>query len=271
MKLIFSILILVTSVNVVSQNINGASHLFEGSLLNHKSENPVEYAALKNMSTGEVVLTNELGLFEINGSVGDTIRFHSLGYKDTTWIIPSIWMAMEEDLTLEVETSVYSIAEVEVLRFYSYAHFKQAFKDLKLPKDENEEVKMMVASWNFEEAIAWGKAEKKAKEGAFGASLSSGRLSKEDAQKALVKKLERVYDDSYHFREVTGRENLASLTGYQGVCLDSFIVFLNSNYSINYKMTDLTLITSIMDAYKDFKELKNDQEWYDVIDSTSIQ
>jgi len=273
MRLVLSVLLLSISFGLFAQVLDHEVHTFTGVINETKSQKPIEYGAIKNLKTGEVILTDYLGKFEIEGTVGDTLRFHSMGYVDTTWVVPTVWTTMKQDLVLEVPTNIYAITEVEVLRFYSYAHFRQAFKDLKLPKDENEEIKARVSSWNFEEAIAWGKADRKFEQGNFGVSLNAGGgKSKTERQKEEVKRLEKISIQSERFNALTSRENLADLTGYNGTCLDSFMVFLNSNYSIDYKMTDYTLLTSIMEAYKDFKELKSDAIWYDhATDSINIQ
>ncbi len=273
MRLIFSVLLLSISLGLFSQALDHDIHIFKGIIKESKSRKPIEYGAIKNISTGEVILSDNLGEFKIEGTVGDTLRFHSMGYVDTTWIVPTIWTTMAEDLVLEVPTNIYSITEVEVLRFYSYAHFRQAFKDLELPKDKNEEIKKIISSWDFDEAIAWGKADRKFSQGNFGVSLSTGGgKTKIDKQKEEVKRLEKISRESERFNYLTSRENLADLTGYKGTCLDSFMVFLNSNYTIDYKMNDYTLLTSIIGAFNDFKELKSNEDWYDNSgDSINIQ
>ncbi|MCW3785079.1 hypothetical protein [Plebeiibacterium sediminum] len=270
MRFLVSILLFSLCVSAFSQALNEEVYTFNGVVKEANTQKPIEFGAIKNMSTGEVILSDITGAFQIDGSVGDTLRFHSMGYVDTTWVVPTIWTTMEDQLALEVSTNVYAITEVEVLRFYSYAHFRQAFKDLELPKDENEEVKEMVSSWNFEEAIAWGKADKKFNQGTFGAGISLGSgKTRIDKQKDEVKKLEKIELESAKFNHITSRENLADLTGYKGICLDSFMVFLNSNYSIHYKMPEYELLSSILGAYEDFKELKSQEDWYSV-DSDSI-
>ncbi len=273
MRVIVSILLFSLCFSSFSQVLEDEIFTFNGVVKEAKTQKPIEFGAIKNMSTGEVILSDNTGSFEINGSVGDTLRFHSMGYVDTTWVVPTIWTTMEDQLTLVVPTNTYAITEVEVLRFYSYAHFRQAFKDLELPKDENAEVKEMVSSWDFEEAIAWGKADKKFNQGTFGAGISIGSgKTRFDKQKEEVKRLEKIELESAKFNYFTSRENLADLTGYKGTCLDSFMVFLNSNYSIHYKMPEYELLSSILGAYEDFNELKSQEEWYHIEgDSIHIQ
>lgn len=244
---------------------------FKGYLNEQPSGSGIEFGALKNITTGETILTDEDGYFEISGTVGDTIRFHSLGYNDNIWVIPGIWYSMKEEIELNVHKRFYSLDEVEVVRYYSYAHFKQAFKDLKLPEDENQKVKEMVSNWEFDDAIAWGKADRKAEEGTFGLSFSGGGKDKVVKQREAVKRLEEIQDQSQQFNYYTSPENINYLTGYQGTCLDSFMVFLNSKYSIDYKMPEYDLLAMILRASDDFKLLKGEEVWFQVSDSTFVQ
>jgi hypothetical protein len=49
------------------------------------------------------------------------------------------------------------------------------------------------------------------------------------------------------------------------------MVFLNTNYAIHYKMPEYELLTAVLGAYENFKELKGNEEWYNEKDSTDIQ
>ncbi len=261
-------ILLLPIISYAQQNEIG---LFTGSLIEMDSDKGVGYAAIKNIKTGEVFLTNEKGIFTIRGAVGDTLKFHSLGYIDTTWVVPGVWFSMQEEVSLRVQTSFYALEEVEVLRFYSYAHFKQAFKDLKLPPDENQKVKDMVQGWDFSEAVAMGKAERKFKEGTFGVSLSVGGKTDIDKQHDEVKRLERIGEERARFNYLTSRENIASLTGYKGTCLDSFMVFINANYQLDYNMAEYDLLASVLRANEDFFSLKGDEFWFLQGDSIQVQ
>ncbi len=269
----YAITLFLLSLFTLSFAQSDESKEMEAYLKKQKNGDAVAFGAVKNEKTGEVVLSDTEGYFKIHGSVGDTIRFHSLGYKDTTWVVSGIWHSMDEAVMLNVQTNIYALDEIEVVRYYSYAHFKQAFKDLKLPKTEDELAKEMVNSWgnDFEEAIAWGKADKKAASGTFGVSLSLGGKDPIALARERVKELEKIADESTRFNYFTSRENIASLTGYQGTCLDSFMVFLNTQYSLHYKMEEYQLLSSILGAHSQFKSLKQNEEWYLECDTLLVQ
>ncbi len=260
--LIIAITILVGIVSSYSQEKN--SKKIHGYLNLQPSDEVVQFGAIKNQKTGEVTLTDGEGFFSISGCIGDTLRFHSLGFKDTTWVISGIWHQLDVPVKLNVETNVYSLTEVEVVRYYSYAHFKQAFKDLRVAKTEKDLAKEMVNSWDeeFKVAAEWGTADAKAAQGTFGLSLSSGGRDPIALQREEVKRLEKMADDSKRFDYFMSRENIMHLTGYKGTCLDSFMVFLNTGYNLHYQMQEYNLVSKILTASKDFKDQKENEEWF---------
>lgn len=263
MKYKYFILVIFLFLTVsVSSAQNTEVKRFGAYLIQESAEEVVQFGAVKNIKTGEVALTDTEGFFTISGSVGDTLRFHSLGYRDTTWVIPGIWYTNNQKLELKVKSNVYALSEVEVVRYYSYAHFKQAFKDLRVPKTKEDIAKEMAAGWNFDEAIAWGKSDAVAARGTFGIGIGIGGIDKVVMQRKKVEKLEEIQHKSQRFNYFTSRENVMQLTQYKGTCLDSFMVFLNTGYNLNYQMLEYDLLASILSAASNFKELKGDEEWF---------
>jgi len=252
-------LFLITNISFAQ---NSETKRFGAYLIQEPTKEVVQFGAIKNIKTGEVTLTDTEGFFAISGSVGDTLRFHSLGYRDTTWVIPGIWYTTNQKLELKVQTNVYALSEVEVVRYYSYAHFKQAFKDLRLPEDEKDKAKQKISSWAFDDAIAWGKSDAVAARGTFGVGISFGGKDKVVTQRKEVGKLEEIQNKSQRFNYFTSRENVMQLTQYKGTCLDSFMVFLNTGYNLNYQMPEYNLLASILEAASNFKKLKGDEEWF---------
>ncbi|WP_075603417.1 hypothetical protein [Saccharicrinis aurantiacus] len=222
----------------------------------------VQYGAIKNVQTGEVALSDFDGAFSISGTVGDTLKFRCMGYKATEWVIPGIWTTMDDTIKLKVNTNIYALDEIEVVRYYSYAHFKQAFKDLRIEETEADKVKEMVNNWDFSEAIAMGKANAKMNQGTFGLTLSTGGKDKVAQKREEIKQLERLADESAEFIKLTSRKNVKSLTGYDGTCLDSFMVYLNSNYKMEYTMPQYDLLATIVAAADNFEFTKGDAPWY---------
>lgn len=234
-------------------------HTLSAYLSESVSENKVRFAAIKNEVSGEITLSNTDGLFTIQGSVGDTLRFHSLGYKDTTWVIPTVWVNMHETIQLNVQSNIYSLSEVEVLRYRSYAHFKQAFKDLRVDKTEAEKAKDIFISWKDEInlAAAMGYAERKS-----GGGISIDIKSQDERKREEVKRLENIREKSTRFNYFVSRDNMLQLTEYKGTCLDSFMVFLNTGYNLHYKMDEYQLLESILQASNDFKAKYGEKDWY---------
>ncbi|SMO84347.1 hypothetical protein SAMN06265379_10979 [Saccharicrinis carchari] len=233
-------------------------------ILQNSIEEAVQFGAVKNIKTGEVSLTDEEGFFAISGLVGDTLKFHSLGYRDTSWVIPGIWFAMDQKIELKVEPNVYDLPEVDVVRYYSYAHFKQAFKDLRIPKTEKDIAREVFSSWDplFKEAAAQGRIDAMAQGGSVGLGIGIGGKDKLRLQREAVDKLEEVQDKSQRFNYLVSRANIKHLTEYKGTCLDSFMVFLNTGYNLHYQMEEYDLLSAIINASAHFKALKGNEEWF---------
>ena len=259
--LMISIVLFVQSVSYSQEN---EVKRFSGYINEEFSKSAVQFGAIKNMHTGEVTLTDGEGFFNISGSVGDTLRFHSLGYRDSTWIIPGVWYAMDDVVELKVQPNIYSLNEVEVVRYYSYAHFKQAFKNLELEKTEKEVAKERIEAWqnDIAEAIAWGKSDKKAASGTFGVSFGTGGTDKITKKRKELKRLEEINYKSTRFNYFVSRDNIKRLTEYEGVCLDSFMVFINTQYNLTYQMPEYELLASILRASTDFKNQKGSEDWF---------
>ena len=236
---------------------------FSGYLKESPSKNAVQFGAVKNIKTGEVTLTDGEGFFNITGSVGDTLKFHSLGYKDTTWVVPGVWFAMDETIELKVKPNIYSLQEVEVIRYYSYAHFKQAFKDLRLEKTEEEKAKERFSSWSDEIKYAAAMGYTAAQQGGgVGVGVGINGKSKDEKKREEVERLEKIREKSTRFNYFLSRENIMHLTDYKGTCLDSFMVFLNTGYNLHYQMPEYDLLASILEASKDFKNQKGNEDWF---------
>ncbi len=131
-----------------------------------------------------------------------------------------------------------------------------------------------MSSWGnqIQEQIAWGNAVTKAKQLQGRTDIlcileyGINRISKRIDEK----RLKNVTPDNKDFDHYTSREYLMYFTGYNDTCLDSFIVFFNSKYNVNNKMKSYDLLATISDAYKGFKDLYQDTEWY-ACDSIQVQ
>ncbi len=255
-------LFIIVFTTIISLDSNGQTFekmRYKGYIRDGKNKS-VQYAAIQNIKTGEVTLTDLDGSFSISGTVGDTLKFRSMGYKSTQWIIPGIWNTMEDSIILKANTNIYALDEINVVRYYSYAHFKQAFKDLRIEKTEAEEAKELVDSWDFTDEIKEALLEKRITDGSL--AISVGGLDKITRDRKEVKRLEEVALASEDFKALISRNNVKELTGYSGTCLDSFMVFLNTNYYMNYTMKEYDVLATILYASEDFLTLKGQEEWF---------
>ncbi len=257
--------LIVLTTCLLCSNINGQSfekERYKGYVRDNKNGN-IQYGAIQNTKTGEVTLTDFDGSFSISGTVGDTLQFRCMGYENQKWIIPGIWNTMEDSIILKANTSIYALQEINVIRYYSYAHFKQAFKDLKVEETKADKAAKMIESLNFEDDIKEALLEKRVSVGYF--ALSTGRPDKITRQREEVRKLEEIAVASQDFNKVVSRSNIKYLTGYQGTCLDSFMVFLNSQYHLDYTMKEYDVLATIMTASQNFTSLKGEEAWFSTV------
>ncbi len=235
-------------------------------LVQNNNDSAVCYATIKNQETDEVFESDAKGIIHISGIVGDTLIFNCIGYESQTWLIPGIWSKMEEAISLRVEPKVYAIGQVDVVRKYTYAQFVHAFRrGFKIEETEQDKVNSQISSWGteIENAIALGIAEGNySRQTGFGIYSSAGRPDKITLQRKEVERLRDVADKSTALNRFISRTNIQSLTGYKDTCLDSFMVFFNVHYPVDYTMKPYELLSVVTDAYKDFNELYADRDWY---------
>ncbi len=243
-------------------------------LVQNDKGSTVSYATIKNQKTNNVFESDENGVIQIEGTVGDTLNFHCIGYENQTWIIPGIWNNMEENISLKVEPKVYAIGQVNVVRKYTYAQFIHAFRrGFEIEETVQDKINKKMTSFGAElqNAIAMGIAEGNySRQTGFGIYSSAGRPDKITLARKEVKRLRNIADKSTELNHFISRTNIQSLTGYKNACLDSFMVFFNINYPVDYTMKPYELLSVVTDAYKDFNELYAERDWY-VCDSLLVQ
>lgn len=180
---------------------------------------------------------------------------------------------MQDEIYLGVETKIYSLKQVDIVRESTYAQFVHAFRNMPWIETDQDKVRESLGDMGTQiaEAIAWGKTEATYRQNTgLGIHSSFGRTDIITRERQEVARLKHIEYESREFYHYTSRENLKLFTGYDGVCLDSFIVFFNSKYDVNYKTKIPDLLATISDAYKDFKDLYQDAEWY-AFDSVQVE
>lgn len=208
---------------------------------------PIDYAYIMNQRTNYGVESKNGGQIQIRVNENDTLIFRCLGYQDTTFIVTD-QMLEKSNIFFAVMKQHYALDEVNVIHFYSYARFKQAFLNLKLPP----EYKLEMPAIDLNE-IATNEYFSKDNPG-LGVTLGGWRpyLTKEQKQLRSIQNNKNYWE---RYNNLTSYENLSAYTGLKGPTLDSFIVYLRTQYTINPKLTDYEIMASVKVAFENFLAL----------------
>jgi hypothetical protein len=103
-------------------------------LLDEKSQKPIEGAHVINISQHLGTITDSIGVFEIFASVGDTLRFSSLGYETVT--VPAIrFFGFLSKLTFNLRPKTYELQQANVFAL-TWKTFKDSVIQRVVPEEE---------------------------------------------------------------------------------------------------------------------------------------
>ncbi len=247
-KIVFTlVLMLITSI-AFSQNRSDEERLTDFIVKTVKSDMAIPFSFVVNMRTGDGKETKGDGSFNMYVVPGDSLIFKCLGYADTTWVVSNENLLLDT-IPLNVEQKSFTLNEVKIYQWRSYAAFKQMFLSLKVLSKEP-------ISFSFDINTGELNALAKAKSGTFGLTAPMGgklwipkETRKLNALIANEKRRERL-------NRLTSHENLKAFTGFEGERLDSFVIFLRRNYKINPDMTDYNILAEVQNAYEEFLAMK---------------
>ncbi len=213
-----------------------------------ESNNTVPFSFVANMRTGDGKETKDDGCFNMYVATGDSLIFKCLGYTDTTWVVSAGDM-LQDTIPLHVEEKSYSLNEVNIYHWRSYAAFKQMFLSLKVPSEES-------LKFGFDINVKELNALTKANSGTFGLTFSTGGKTWVPKEKRKLNSLIAYEKQHERLNRLTSHKNLMSFTGFEGERLDSFIVFLRKNYKINPNLSDYKIMEAVQVAYEEFLAMK---------------
>jgi len=216
----------------------------------------VEYAYLINMRTKKAAVTQTEGRYALPVQDGDTLLFRCLGYQDSTFYVNPVMLA-KDSVILRIRNLDYALKEVKIRGFMSYAMFKQAFANLKV-EDNTKKFKVnidysQIAANNYLGAGSLGTG--------VGFSFGGGLSKSEQKVKAL--EANELKMDRYN--RVTSPDNIQAFTGLKGTALDSFVIFLRTQYKINPLASEYDMLAKVKLAYTDFLAVRTTPK-----DTTSV-
>ena len=112
---------------------------FSGLVIDAKNNEPMSFATIliKNRMRGTV--TDQRGYFSFVALIGDTIRFSSLGYKKSFFVIPDTISGQAFSIIQPLERDTLTLKPVRVWPWANKEQFSQEFLAAELP-DEKEEI-----------------------------------------------------------------------------------------------------------------------------------
>nr|WP_319400339.1 hypothetical protein [uncultured Carboxylicivirga sp.] len=220
------------------------------------SLNPVPSAYIVNSTNREVKATNDNGLLKIHVNPNDTLLFKCMGYENKSWIIDNNNSSVDT-LVLQVIEKSYTLNEIQVINYRSYAAFCSKIANMPMMKTEEYNIP-------FKIDLGMSLAIKKAESGTFGVSLGEivrliGKIGKHKANsvQASEEELSSIYN------KVTSRDNLQALTQLKEASLDSFLLFIRTKYKISPKLSKYDMLVQINDAYDHFLASRSDSSFVD--------
>lgn len=150
---IFS-LILISSLNVKSQEKENRLVQFSGIVVTGDSLKPIPYTniAIRNKFRGTT--TDFYGFFSIVAKESDTIDFSSMGYKPVSFIIPDTLTNNRYSLIQVMNSDTVFLSETLIYPWPTPAQFKQAFIKMVIPEDDYDRAMKNLANIKMRELLA---------------------------------------------------------------------------------------------------------------------
>ena len=113
--------------------------------LHDVEEQPLPYAHVLVLNNSKGTITDSDGKFSFVVEGLDTIMFSTIGFKRKILVIPDTLKNPFLSLDIFLETDTIMLPEVRIYPWKSYEEFKEAFLNLKLPKENMERARRNIA------------------------------------------------------------------------------------------------------------------------------
>lgn len=132
--------------NVNAQEIEQEKRLiqFTGQVINEFLQ-PLKFAHVIDLSSGRGTITDREGKFSFVVHESDSVRFSTVGYKESIVVIPDDLEKpfFTRDVLMQSDTIL--ISEIEIYPWKDYEDFKEAFLALELPEDDMDRARKNIA------------------------------------------------------------------------------------------------------------------------------
>lgn len=223
MNKIFTIILL--SMTFAISNAQNTFNTIRGRVVDSLQINNIPWSYIWNESTHKGSFADAEGSFIINGNLGDTLVFSSMGYQ--ACVIKGI--AQTENLIIPLKTKVYALEAVQIRRFKNYESFRREFLAHQEP-----EIKSLAGLPTYRETLAPGQEYDALRTNPLAMVFSPisaiyANFSATEKSKLKVRQLKAEKNEYSGFNNWHTRENLAHYTGLSGEKLDKFILYCKIN------------------------------------------
>ena len=137
-KILLAFFLAFTCLATTAQNDSRELLQFSGVVVNGDSLLPVPFASVIIKNTNRGTISDYYGFFSFVARQGDTIRFSSIGYKSTNFIIPDSLPTNRYSIIQILEGDTIELDEAIIYPWPSKEQFKEAFLALNTPEGEME-------------------------------------------------------------------------------------------------------------------------------------
>ncbi len=205
----------------ISVQVSAQQNSVRGLIMERSGASRIGNVAVWNKRTGQKILSNELGMFQIAAITGDTLLLSKPGYSDLLHLLPSL-----SDLVLKMQP-VIELAEVRVTG-QSKQEELQEYRDQYRKKGSYYAGKPPLLAYIFQPVTALYEL--------FGKTPNQAR------------KFNLFYIRELEQTEIDRRFNsfaIAKATGLEGADLKNFMVLYRPGYEILSKMDEYAMINYV--------------------------
>jgi len=221
-----------------------------------ESYNPVAASHVINMNTRAGTITDSLGIFRIPAHQSDTLLVRNIAFLDT--LVPAT--ILKTTGHIRIYKRYYALEEAMVFPWgSSYDDFKEAVTKLPVVRSLGESLGLPRQDPGY---VPREMDESYVKSPGFlitsPVSFFYQNFSRQAKSARRVFWLRKNRDRQERFDEIFTGENISSISGYTGVRLEAFLVFLNDRMSCDYRCSELEIYTEIHRLLNDFRGMQHE-------------
>lgn len=249
MKHLFSILLIIVSVGLYSQD--DASSVITGTVLNQKTQLPMQGVTVINLNQVKGTTTNVMGSFEIEARVNDTLHLSFIGFDPLKVRVTNQWVK-SKITTIELIEKAVVLDEIEITGITLTGFLEVDARLIPQRRDYRYSIS----------GLPHGYEAGKRSSGSFSRIMSSvfnpadllynvfGKKPREMAKLREMKKDETIKDV---LASKFDRETLSALLGVSKQDIEE--ILSNCSYSETFIKTanDLQIMDAISECYEEYK------------------